>query len=1193
MVERRVSIRVTVAGRQAERELGQIGTKATEADVAVRAIPNEVKVRGDTSGLSKIERDARRANQSTSALADSITILAPAFTTVSAAAVPALAGLSTELGITAAAVGVGLLAFNHLGEALKALDAARLDPSAANLEKLDQVMAKLSPSARDFAHELDSLRPAIDQLSADAGAGIFPGLTSGLDALESRLPEIDQFVSSIGEALGQIGAETGKELGSDEWDSFFSDLINVGTPVLLDTAHTVGDLAAGVARLWQATLPLTTDFTGGLADAAKDFHAWADAVEETGGASEFMDYVRETGPVVVQTLGKIGNALLQVAEATAPIGGPTLRILGAFADVIAKIAESPIGTPLFAFAAGLAAVNRALAVSALAKNSLVSDLLYGKLDAQSGTRGANALVRTQGQLGSVQTRVRGLGTDLRSMSNEYQGAGRAQSTFLSGLSNTTGAAQRTRASLGSLAKGGALVAGVGIVASGLADKMGLANTATFALAGSFAGPLGAAAGGAVGALTDIYKAGGNVVDVFNELDQAAAGTNVEVLSRRLAAAKAQLDQIAAGDSPADYLGTGAKFLGGLAKGDNIANNGSQIVDADAKLAHLTSTYRGLADLVGQRLPADASPAQIQEFADKIAPALKQAGIDIKEVAKGGFSETRAAADAVQQYLSSTTSVAGEAARIGQVLTTTRLSADQLAASLDAVFSPKLNRAQANDAFIRSLQQLKSELKGASGLVGSSTGALDNRALVNSSASALNAKLKADADAGASSDQLVRKLAKGRQAILDQGEAAGISRRQMRNYLDTLGLTPDLVKTLIELDGATEAQRAIRSVADKLAALKDKNIHVNIIRGGADVAAIVGAAGARGMMVRAHANGDFANRHQPMIARGSTIPRVWAEQETGGEAYIPLRNDSRRPRARAITEATAAHMGGQVIWMNAGGSFTAGDAAAYTASTKNADYAQQVLQLQQQIADAQKALNAKVKKGKNKGKLELTGLARQVKLAELASEQIALQGLQLDASGQTLADAADALDQSAQDAKAAADALDASRTASQNSLFDQVNVFSTSTNPARAVTDINKEISLISQYGQVMLSLKNSGASKALLDQVKAHAEDGDLKGAIKFGNALLAAPLLIGDLNASLAGLGAASSAAASLTNDPSFTGAGAYTGGLTAASFLSFAPTNLTRTVNVNVGYDPSAAQIDIQRMVKYEVRKELEATS
>lgn len=74
---------------------------------------------------------------------------------------------------------------------------------------------------------------------------------------------------------------------------------------------------------------------------------------------------------------------------------------------------------------------------------------------------------------------------------------------------------------------------------------------------------------------------------------------------------------------------------------------------------------------------------------------------------------------------------------------------------------------------------------------------------------------------------------------------------------------------------------------------------------------------------ANANGSIkqfavgGEDHNPMFVEGGDV-RIFGEKETQGEAYIPLANDSRRPRAEAILAATAGHFGLQLMDPKTGG-----------------------------------------------------------------------------------------------------------------------------------------------------------------------------------------------------------------------------------------------------------------------------------
>ncbi|MFJ1653704.1 phage tail tape measure protein [Streptomyces sp. NPDC088337] len=73
--------------------------------------------------------------------------------------------------------------------------------------------------------------------------------------------------------------------------------------------------------------------------------------------------------------------------------------------------------------------------------------------------------------------------------------------------------------------------------------------------------------------------------------------------------------------------------------------------------------------------------------------------------------------------------------------------------------------------------------------------------------------------------------------------------------------------------------------------------------------------ADGGVLRFFANGG-SERHVAQIARPGDW-RVWAEPETGGEAYIPLAR-SKRARSRQIAAETVARLGGGVQWFAGGG-----------------------------------------------------------------------------------------------------------------------------------------------------------------------------------------------------------------------------------------------------------------------------------
>lgn len=108
------------------------------------------------------------------------------------------------------------------------------------------------------------------------------------------------------------------------------------------------------------------------------------------------------------------------------------------------------------------------------------------------------------------------------------------------------------------------------------------------------------------------------------------------------------------------------------------------------------------------------------------------------------------------------------------------------------------------------------------------------------------------------------------------------------------------------------------------------------------------------------------------------------------------------------------------------------------------------------------------------------------------------------------------------------------------------------------------------HHQTVAKLKAAGASGPLLQQIIAKAEGGDLRSANRLGQALLAQPTLLGQLNTSLGTLGQLSGGVAQLTTDPRPMAAGAWNSGNTVVKQTS---------VQVSVAPDfPSFAMLRAQ---------------
>ncbi|KAB2807982.1 hypothetical protein F9L07_25265 [Pimelobacter simplex] len=337
-------------------ELDRLSGQAVMTSRFARTVERDMD--GVASSTKRADTSINQLSGRLSLLARLAAVLGPGLVPIGAVGVAGVAGLASQFGFAAAGALSLVVAAQGVGDALKAVEDARLDPTAANLEKAEQAMAKLAPEAREFVARFQEIRPVLGDLQKSAAAGWFPGLTEALDSIETAAPTIERILLAVSTAGGDLIADGAKSLAGDRWADFF-DFIEAEAPdAITALGQAVGSLTHGLASLWMAMDPVNDGVRDWLVDVTKSFDDWASSLDE-GDVQGFFNYLSETGPKVAAAAGAIANAILQIAEAAAPLGGPVLDGLTAVAKAIATIADSPLGTPIMAAVTAMSGLSLA------------------------------------------------------------------------------------------------------------------------------------------------------------------------------------------------------------------------------------------------------------------------------------------------------------------------------------------------------------------------------------------------------------------------------------------------------------------------------------------------------------------------------------------------------------------------------------------------------------------------------------------------------------------------------------------------------------------------------------------------------------------------------------------------------------------------------------------------------------------
>lgn len=586
---------ITLAGTATEKAFSRVHTstaRSREEFVQIdRSAENlRLTLRRTESGLDSYT--ARLGLVTRAALA-----VAPAFPAIGAAAVPALTSVANLLGITTVAAGVSAIALQGVGDAAKALQKAQLTGTAQDIAEAERQLRELAPEAADFVIELNRMIPALKEVRDSAAGGLFPGASEALGELDDALPRIEQFAAEYGAVVGDLLASGAEDLTSGRWTEFVNFLEGEARPTLTSLAHVVGDVAHGASEMWMALDPVGGDFLGGLEKGANVFDKWASGLQGSEGLENFLAYVQETGPEVVDTALSLAEAVIAIGQAAAPLSGPVLDGIQALADVVGTIADSPLGGAVVGFAAtssvaGLAKQGFSSAAASPVGQGItetianVKDLASAFKDtSKAEEESAEASAGNAEEKASLADQVSDAAEKAGELTGANEEAAAADNKATAATTKNTSAqksrAQALKQSAAALGKQAALMGGVMLASSGAADGLGLASTATYALTGAMiGGGLGAAIGGGVGLLMDLKNAGQAAGDAIRDMEDAIDSGDLETMQAQLDAFRERNEKYLDGDwTFGDTLTSGWKDLisfGGLSAELETVN---RLVDA--------------------------------------------------------------------------------------------------------------------------------------------------------------------------------------------------------------------------------------------------------------------------------------------------------------------------------------------------------------------------------------------------------------------------------------------------------------------------------------------------------------------------------------------------------------------------------------------------------------------------------------
>lgn len=251
-----------------------------------------------------------------------------------------IATLGTAINSSMALVGVlgalgqglvfAMIGFGGVGEALK----NAFDPKKA--KEFNAAMAKLTPEARKFVRQIQSMRKGFLEIREITSKNMFPGIVRGLKDLAILFPAIRIGAREAGLGVGEMFEEFANQISTDEFRISLTDVFKNNRPIMAEFGKSLGNVTRLLVALLDAAEPLTARFSAW-------FEGWTDylatSAEAGNRTGRLTAYFEKAGDAMA-LWGRITHNFVEGLYEIGKVGSKSgFELLDVFDDATQRMAD--------------------------------------------------------------------------------------------------------------------------------------------------------------------------------------------------------------------------------------------------------------------------------------------------------------------------------------------------------------------------------------------------------------------------------------------------------------------------------------------------------------------------------------------------------------------------------------------------------------------------------------------------------------------------------------------------------------------------------------------------------------------------------------------------------------------------------------------------------------------------------------
>lgn len=215
---------------------------------------------------------------------------------------------------------------NKVAEATAALKQMQLQQQAAmsggggGAAKLTDAFAGLSKQEKVLAKDIKAFKDEYVDWQKALEPDVFPAIHQGLDLMRLGLEAATPLAKTAGASFLTLGKEAETALRGPFWQKFLYDLNTAAPTALIGLGRSFGNVTTGVAGVIDAFLPFTPTVVGGVEKATAAFSEWGQKLKDSPEFHEFLLFVKENAPEVLELAKNLATTLGKIGEAVGPLG---------------------------------------------------------------------------------------------------------------------------------------------------------------------------------------------------------------------------------------------------------------------------------------------------------------------------------------------------------------------------------------------------------------------------------------------------------------------------------------------------------------------------------------------------------------------------------------------------------------------------------------------------------------------------------------------------------------------------------------------------------------------------------------------------------------------------------------------------------------------------------------------------------